>query len=84
MESSGSLQHIKSRTQIEMLGVAEDDLGLDVLLKVSMIYALYRAYSAHRHEYRRLYLSMVRGDHTAAGRRLGVVMRLYELHSKTF
>ena len=64
--------------------ISEDDLGLDVFLKVSMIYALYRAYGAHRHEYRRLYLSVVRGDHTAAGRRLRVIMRLYELHPNSF
>lgn len=67
-----------------MVCVSEDDLGLDVFLEISVIYALDRAYSAYWHEDRGLDLSVVSRDDSASGSGLWVIMRLYEFHSKTF
>jgi hypothetical protein len=68
MKSSGSLEDIQAGTKVKMICVSKDDFCLDIILEVSMIYALYRTYCAYRHEDRCLDLTMVSGDDTAAGR----------------
>ena len=65
-----------------MIGVAENDFGLYVFLKISMVYALYRSDCAYRHKYRSLDLSVISGNHTTTGRGLRVVMCLYKFHIK--
>ena len=68
MESACSLEHIQTGTQIKVICIAEEYLSLYILLKVPVIYAFYRAYSAYRHENGSLDLTVVCRDDTAAGR----------------
>ena len=84
MKSAGGLQDLKTRTEIKMVCVAQDDFSLDILLKVSMIYSLDRAHCADRHEDRSLDLAMVSRNHSASCCRIRIVMRLYEFHLKQF
>jgi hypothetical protein len=80
VQTACRLDDVKTRAQVKMIGVAEDDFSLDIILQVFMIYALDSAHSANWHEYRGLNLSVVGGDDTASGRGIRVVMGLYELH----
>lgn len=84
MESSGGLEHIKTGTKVEMVCVAKNDLRLYVFLEVTVVYTFDRTYSADRHEYRGLYLTMISGYHTAACGTVGVIMCLDKLHPYIF
>ena len=81
METAGCLEYIKSRAEIKMVCVTQDDFSLDIFLEVSVIYALDRTFCTYRHEDRGLDLSMVSRDDAAScsGGRVG--MWLYEFHS---
>ena len=80
MKSSGSLDDIQAWAKVKMLCVSEDDFSLDIILEISMIYALYRADCTYRHEYRRRDLTMVSRDDTASGSGIGIIMCLDEFH----
>jgi len=67
VEAACLAEYVQSGTEIEVIGVAEYDFGLHVLLKVFMIYPLHGAYGAYRHEYGGTDVPMVRMQHTAPG-----------------
>ena len=67
MKTAGSLDDIKTRSEIKVICVAEDDLSLDIFLQITVIDAFYRADCADWHEYRCLDLSVVGRDDTATG-----------------
>src|SRR5262249_48418589 len=56
-----------ARAQVQMIGVAEDDLGADVL-EIAMGDGLDRSAGAHRHEGRRLHDTVPRPQLPATGR----------------
>ena len=51
---------LQPRPEVEMISVAQDNLGSYVFLEVTMIYSLHGAYRPHRHEYGGMNLSVVR------------------------
>ena len=84
MKSSGSLEDFQTGTEIKVVCVSKNYFRLDVFFKVSMLYALARAYRTDRHEDRSIDPSVVSRDDTASGSGLRVIMSLYEFHSKSF
>src|SRR5574344_862255 len=44
------VQDLGARTEVEMVGVAKDNLRLDIVLKVAPLYALHGAHCADGHE----------------------------------
>ena len=81
---AGSLQDIKTRSQVKVIGISKYDLCLDILFQITMIYTFDRTYCSHRHENRSLNLAMICSYDTTAGRRIGIIMCLNEFHSKQF
>ena len=65
VQAAGLPEGVQAGTEVEVVGVAEDDLGLDVLFQVPMIHALDGADGAHRHG--GADLPVVGGDHARAG-----------------
>ena len=55
-----------------MVGVAQNDLGLDVGFQLGHVNALHRALCAHRHKNRRLDLAVIRRDQTSSSVRFCV------------
>ncbi len=64
VQPSHFTQDVKSRTKVEMIGVAKDDLGLDVLLQVPVIDPFDRADSPNGHKYRSPHLTVIGGEHS--------------------
>ena len=67
VQAAGLPEGVQAGTEVEVVGVAEDDLGLDVLFQVPVIHALDGADGAHRHEDGGADLPVVGGDHARAG-----------------
>ena len=62
VKSADLFQGVETRPQIEMIGVAKDDLGLHILLQVPVIDPFDGAYRPDRHEYRSPHLTMIGGE----------------------
>ena len=67
VQPAGLAEGVQAGTEVEVVGVAEDDLGLDVLLQILVVHALHRADGAHRHEDGGADLPVVGGNHAGAG-----------------
>ena len=67
VQAAGLPERVQAGTEVEVVGIAEDDLGLDVLLQVPVIDTLDGADSAHRHENGGADLPVVGGDYARAG-----------------
>jgi hypothetical protein len=67
-----------------MIGISEDDLSLDIILEVLVIYAFYRSYGTDRHEDRSLYLSVICSDDSTSCSGVRIIMCLDEFHSNLF
>src|SRR5690606_29795412 len=59
MQSPGFLDNVESGTQVEVIGVAQNDLCLDIVSKFGLVDRLHRAGSSHRHKNRGLDIAMV-------------------------
>ena len=66
VETAGRFEHFKSGTQIEMIGVAENDLGFYFIIKLMDVHALDGTEGAHGHEDGRLYGAVVGSQETGA------------------
>ena len=64
MQATCLLEHLKSWTKVEMIGIAKNNLCLDLLLQFAKMQALDTAHCAYRHENRSLDLAMVGGNLT--------------------
>ena len=62
MQSSCRLDDVESRTQVEVVGVAQDNLGFHLLAQLLEVDALHASHGAYWHEDRCLNLSVVGGD----------------------
>ena len=71
VESAAPRDQVVAGPQIEMVGVAQQDLGAD-RLEVAVGHALHRALRADRHERRRLHLAVRRRHTPAPGAAVGV------------
>ena len=80
METTRLAENIESRTEIEVVGVAQDDLGLDLLTEFREMHTLHTAHRTHRHEDGRENLSVVGGNHTCTGIRGIVAMFYFKSH----
>ena len=73
VQAAGLEKRIQPGAQVEVVGVAEDDLGLDIRLQIPVIDTLDGSDGAHRHENGGADLTVVGRDHTRAGGGLGVL-----------
>jgi hypothetical protein len=67
MKTASLLENVKTWTKIQVVCVAENNLGKNLLAKFLKMNSLYRSYSSHRHKDRGLYLSVVGCDDTCSG-----------------
>ena len=81
VQPAGALQNVQSRTQVEMICVAQNYLGFDVLSQISVIYSFNGADSADRHENRGLYGAVVGVEQATPGGRVAVLGNFFENHS---
>ena len=63
------VQDLRARAEVEVVGVAEDDLRLDIVLKVAPLYALHGAHRADGHEDGREDVAVVGMNDPGASRR---------------
>ena len=52
MQSTGFLEHVDARTEIEMIGVAEYYLSLDIIAQFVLMHRLDAAERTYGHKYR--------------------------------
>ena len=72
VQAARLLQHVEARTEVQVVGVAQNDLRLDVLLQLRQVHTLDGTHGTHRHEDRRLYLPVVGRYQACAGIGLAV------------
>ena len=82
VQTASRFQHFESWTQIEVIGVAEDDLCLDVVFQFMQMHRLHRGLRAYWHEDGRLDVAMICMDDAGTGVRFRVVMFEGECHIK--
>ena len=71
MQAAHLLQHFRSRTQVEVVGVAQDDVGLQNLQHILRVEPLDAAHRADRHKNRGLDRTVRGGDGGGAGAAVG-------------
>ena len=59
-------QYVQTGAKVEMIGIAEDNLGMHVILEVLVIDALHRADGSDRHEDRSADIAVIRMHHATA------------------
>ena len=79
VQSAGLSERVQAGTEIEMIGVPEDDLRLDVLLQVPVIHALDGTDGSDGHEDGGMDLAVVGRDHARAGGGLGILGSAFKL-----
>ena len=77
-------QYVESRAQVEMICVAEYDLGAYVLLEVPMVNSLYRTDRSDRHENGGPDAAVCRFKHSASGRTVRIRGRPGESESHIY
>ena len=85
VQSASLAQGVESRPQIQVVGVAKDYLGLDLVAQLGEVYALDRTARAHGHEDRSLSLPVCSGDESCpcVRRRVGVLKLECQCHLLT-
>lgn len=84
VQASDPAQDVKTRAEVEMIGVAEDDLGADVVAQLALVHCLDTAHGTHGHEDGRLHLAMSGGE-TSGTRRCALGGGFYaEFHALHF
>ena len=67
MQTASLAQDVEARAQVQVVGVAQYDLGLHLLAQLLEVYALHRSHRAYRHEDGGAYLAMVGADQASTG-----------------
>ena len=80
MQAAGFLNDVQPRSQVEVIGVAEDNLRLDVASEFAQVHAFHAAERPHGHEYRRFNLAVVGFDDAGAGIAAGEGMLEGKVH----
>ena len=80
VKSARRPEDIQSGTEVQMIGIAENDLGLDIFFKVFMVYPLHGAYSAYGHENGSADITVAGVEHSATGGGMRVGMYLFKFH----
>ena len=78
VEAACGFEHVKSRTQIEMVGVAENDLGFDFVIQLMNVHSLDRAKGADGHENGSLYRAVVGSEEAGASCTAGIGVLQFE------
>ena len=84
MQTTSLVKNLRTRTEIKVIGVAENDLRLDILFEESALYTLDGTNRTNRHKNRGLDIPMVSMYHTRACARVRICMYKVEknfLHS---
>ena len=82
MQAAGSLQNIGPRTQVQMIGIAQNDLCARLVRQVAVKHALDAAYGTHGHENGRFDRPVVGRNQSGAGRAAGIGMKQFEVHRR--
>jgi len=77
VQAAGAFQHFGARTQVEMVGIAQDDLRLYIVGQLPLRYGFYAAGGAYGHENRGEDLTVVGGYPACPG--FGAVVCVLEL-----
>ena len=80
MQAAGTLNNVNSGAEVQVVSVAQDDAGMNVIVKVADVNSFYVGHGPDRHENRRLHLTVGRFQLTRAGIRLSVSMLNYKPH----
>ena len=80
MQAAGFLNDVQPRAEVEVIGVAEDNLRLDVVFEFAQVHAFHAAERPHGHEYRRFNLAVVSFDDTCSGIAAGEGMLEGKVH----
>ena len=67
MQSACFFEDSGAGAQVEVIGVAQDDLGFHLLFQLRDVHAFNRADGPYGHKYRGLYGAVVGGYHACAG-----------------
>ena len=80
MQSAGLLYDVHSRTQIQVICVAQDNLGLDVVFKFVEMHSLDRTHCANRHENRGLYSAVRSGYESRSRVAVQILFLQFKIH----
>ena len=80
MQAAGLFYNVQAGSQVEVIGVAEDNLRLDVVSEFAQVHAFHAAERAHRHEDGRFNLAVVGFDDTCSGVAAGEGMLEGKVH----
>ena len=80
MQATGLTQGVETRAQVQVVGVAQDDLSLHLFTEFREMNTLHATTGTNGHEDWRLDLSVVSGDNAGAGTTVWVCMLQFECH----
>ena len=80
MQAARLLQNVGGGPQVQMVGVAEYNVGIDVLLQLALMYGLHRTSCAHRHKNGRLNLAVIGFNEAGTGFGAGVRVLKRKVH----
>src|SRR4051812_6744665 len=80
MQAACFLECFEAWAQVKMIGVAKNDLCIDVGLELTLVHRFDRTRCADRHKDRSRYFAVGGGDHPGASLGLGVSCLNRELH----
>ena len=80
VQSAGLFNHIQSRSQIQVIGIAQNNLGLNILFQLVQMDSLHRSQCSHRHKDRGFNLSMVGCYQSGPCIRLRIRMLQFKCH----
>ena len=75
VEAASLFDDAGAGAEVEVVGVAEDDFGVDVLIEVAQLHALDGAHGAHGHEDRGVDVAVVGVNHSRTRAGLGILGR---------
>ena len=84
VQPAGLVQDIEARAQVQVIGVAQDYLGLDVVAQLALMHSLDRRHRAHGHEDRRQYRTVVGRDYAGPGMATLIGMYQLKIHRLSF
>ena len=82
VETASLTDDVHAGAEIQVIGVAEDDSGIDVVAKFALVYAFYRPHSAYGHKNWGRNLAMSRGNQASTSVGAWVCMCYLEFHGR--
>ena len=72
VQATGGLQHLQTRPQVQVIGVAQNNLCLHICHQLLLRHGFYRAHGTHRHKNGRQNLAVVGGNFTRPRLAVGI------------